>query len=146
MVVGNGGVDVDLPCDNFYIDCAAPTGSFIYNGHPLLLPVSHQSTLCDGGDGVVLSIADLTSDLTVSSNYPNPFTGKTSVDVTLAKAGDVSIEISNVVGQVLSNINYQNLHSGLNTLTIDATAISHGLYFFTVKAGNSSVTKRMSVY
>jgi hypothetical protein len=85
------------------------------------------------------------SDFIVSSNYPNPFTGKTSVDVTLAKSSDVTIEISNIVGQSLISTNYKNLHSGLNTLTIDASSLSHGLYFFTVKAGNNSVTKTMTV-
>jgi len=134
-----------LPFDNFYIDCAAPTGSFTYDGHPLSLTVSQLNTLCDGGDGVVLSTNELKTDLIVSSNYPNPFTGKTSVDVTLANAGEVSIEISNVVGQTLLSSNYKNLHAGLNTLTIDGSELSHGLYFFTVKAGISSVTRTMAV-
>jgi hypothetical protein len=131
--------------DFFYIDCAAPTGTFSFQGHPLNIPTAFNSPLCADGDGVVLSAGDLTKDLIVSSNYPNPFTGKTFVDVTLAKAGDVTIEIRNVVGQTVSRTNYQKLKSGLNTLTIDAATLSHGLYFFTVKAGTGSVTRTMSV-
>jgi len=145
MVVSGNGTYTSQPCDFFFIDCAAPTGNFIYSGHPLPVPVLHLSTLCDGGNGVVLSINEKSKDLIVSSNYPNPFTGKTSVDVTLPKAGDVSVEISNVVGQKLVSATYQNLHSGLNTLTLDASSLAHGLYFFTVKAGSKSVTKTMTV-
>ena len=81
----------------------------------------------------------------VSSNYPNPYTGKTSVDVTLAKAGDVSIEISSAIGQVLSAKTYTSLHSGVNQLTIDGSSLSKGLYFYTVKAGKEAVTRTMSV-
>jgi len=81
----------------------------------------------------------------VSSNYPNPYTGKTSVDVTLAKANDVTIEISNAIGQVLSTTTYKNMHSGVNTLTIDGSSLSKGLYFYTVKSGNETSTNTMSV-
>ena len=133
----------DVDC--YYIDCAAPSGPFSFSGHPLAVPVNHASPLCVDGDGVVLSTMELGSDLIVSSNYPNPFTGKTSVDVTLSKAYDVSIEISNVVGQKLSITDYHNLHSGLNTLTIDAASLSNGIYFFTVKAGSNIVTKKMTI-
>jgi len=85
------------------------------------------------------------SGFNVSSNYPNPYTGKTSVDVSLAKAGDVTIEISNSIGQVLSTTNYKNLHAGVNTLTLDGSSLSKGLYFYTVKADSESATKTMSV-
>jgi hypothetical protein len=85
------------------------------------------------------------SELSASSPYPNPFTGKTSVDVTLAKAGDASIEISNTVGQLLSATDYKNLPAGKNTLTIDGSSLSKGLYFFTVKAGSDALTRSMSI-
>jgi len=133
------------PVAFYYIDCASPSGTFTYSGHPLPVPAYHFSPLCDSGSGVVLTAGELTSGLIVSSNYPNPFTGKTSVDITLEKAVDLKIEISNVVGQVLSTTTYQNLRPGLNTLTLDVSSLAHGLYFFTVKAGNSSVTKTMTV-
>ena len=37
------------------------------------------------------------------------------------------------------------LQSGKNTLTLDGSSLSHGLYFFTVKVGTNSVTKTMTV-
>jgi len=133
------------PVTFYYIDCAGPSSDFIYDGSPLPVTIGHNSPLCLDGSGVVLTVDNLTAGLLVSANYPNPFTGKTSVDVTLANAGDVSIEISNVVGQNLVSSTYQNLHAGLNTLTIDGSSLAHGLYFFTVKAGSNSVTKTMTV-
>jgi hypothetical protein len=139
------GITPSDPVAFYYIDCAAPSGAFIYNGHPLSVPVLHLSPVCIDGDGVVLTTNDLSKDLLVSSNYPNPFTGKTSVDVTLAKAGDVTIEIRNVIGQKLSSSTYKNLKSGLNTITINASSLTDGLYFFTVTGGNISFTRKMMV-
>lgn len=81
----------------------------------------------------------------VSANYPNPFNGKTSIDVTLAQVNDITVEISNAVGQVISTATYKNMHAGVNTLAIDGSSLSNGLYFYTVKSGHESVTKTMSV-
>jgi hypothetical protein len=145
MVVGNTGLDVSLPCDFFYVDCATPSGTLTHPGHPLDVTTHYLSPLCADGSGTVLTTNDLSKDLLVSGNYPNPYTGKTSVDVSLAKAMDVTIEISNVVGQTLVSASYKNLHTGMNTLTIDGSALSQGLYFYTVKAGANSVTKTMTV-
>jgi hypothetical protein len=145
VVYGVMGTTPSDPVSWYYVDCASPTGDFIYNGNALDVTIGHCSPLCIDGSGVVLSVKDLSSGLMVSSNYPNPFTGKTSVDVTLAKAGDVSVEISNVVGQKLVSTTYNNLHSGLNTITVDGSSLAHGLYFYTVKAGGASVTKTMTV-
>ena len=147
MVVANNCINVSQQTDFYYIDCASPSGTFSFQGHPLNVPSAFNSPLCAGmGDGYVLGVTNnVVNELTVSANYPNPFTGKTSVDVTLTKAGDVSIEISNVVGQSLMHTTYQNLKTGKNTLTLDGSSLSHGLYFFTVKSGNNSVTRTMTV-
>lgn len=85
------------------------------------------------------------SAFNVSSNYPNPFNGNTTVDVTLANGSDVTIEISNALGQVVRTMTYKNLTAGLHPLTIDGSALSKGLYFYTVKAGSDSATRSMSV-
>ncbi|MEO8087123.1 MAG: T9SS type A sorting domain-containing protein, partial [Bacteroidota bacterium] len=76
----------------------------------------------------------------VSSNYPNPYSGKTTVNVTTVKAGDVSIEITNSIGQLLSTSIYKNLSAGVHSLTIDGSSLSKGLYFYTVKSANESAT------
>jgi hypothetical protein len=146
MVVGNSGVNTSLVTDFFYIDCASPSGTFTFQGNPLPVPTAFNSPLCVDGSGVVLGVVNNTAaDLGVSANYPNPFTGKTSVDITLAKGGDVTVEISNVVGQNLSTSTYKNLSAGINTITLDASSLANGLYFYTVKAGSNVVTKTMTV-
>ena len=58
---------------------------------------------------------------------------------------DVAIEVTNVVGQMMSSKVYTNLSSGVNTLTIDGSALAKGVYIMKVKAGNESVTRTMNV-
>jgi len=118
----------------YYVDGGCvPEGSYTMPGHPVLLTAP-------------LGISDLKkSGFDVSANYPNPFNGSTMVDVTLAKPADVTIELSNMVGQVLSTKTYKDLSAGKNHLTIDASDFAAGLYLYKVKVGGEVVTRTMSV-
>jgi hypothetical protein len=82
---------------------------------------------------------------TVSANYPNPYTGKTSFDIKLQKLSDVSVEVINILGEVLSFSKYSNLGAGTHTLIIDGSKFSAGIYMYKVKAGNDVVTRKMIV-
>jgi len=85
------------------------------------------------------------SGFEVSPNYPNPFNGSTMVDVTLTKPAYVTIEVSNMVGQILSTKTYKGLIAGINHLDIDATGFATGLYLYKVKVGDEKVTRMMAV-
>jgi hypothetical protein len=85
------------------------------------------------------------STFSISTNYPNPFRGKTSVDLNLNMAADVTVEVSDLLGRVLSFQKYNNYGAGTHKLTIDATTFASGIYTYKVKAGNDAVTKKMVV-
>ena len=84
-------------------------------------------------------------DIDVAQNQPNPFNGTTTVKVNLNKAADLSLEVTNMMGQVVYSVNAGQASAGLNKLTIDGSQLSSGVYFYTVKAGKSVVTKKMIV-
>jgi len=86
--------------------------------------------------------ADLFS---VSANYPNPVDKLTVIDVTMAKAAPVTVTLNNIAGQVISSVNYGTQGAGLNKLTIDASNLSSGVYFYTVTVGQQQVTRKMIV-
>ncbi|MEO8087683.1 MAG: T9SS type A sorting domain-containing protein, partial [Bacteroidota bacterium] len=81
----------------------------------------------------------------VSSPYPNPFSNKSCVDVTIPNSSDLKVEITNFLGQILSSTVNKNQPAGKITLTFDGTELSPGLYFYSVKSGNESATKMMCV-
>jgi len=81
----------------------------------------------------------------VSATYPNPVSGKAKVDVTLNSAASISIETTNVTGQVMMTRNYGSFNSGTHTLYIDATQLSSGVYFNTVTVGSDKITNKMIV-
>jgi len=85
------------------------------------------------------------NNISVSQNRPNPFNGTSQIDVNLNKSANVSIEIINITGQKVYTENYGTLSTGTHTVTISSNNLTSGIYFYTVQAGNTSVTKKMIV-
>lgn len=85
------------------------------------------------------------SDVDVSQNYPNPFSNTSTVKVNLKEAADLSLTVVNLVGQLVFKSNILNAKVGQNSFTIDASNLTPGIYFYTIKAGDSSVSKKMII-
>ena len=84
-------------------------------------------------------------DIDVAQNQPNPFNGTSTVYVNLRKASELSLDVTNMMGQVVYTIDAGKATAGLNQMTIDGSQLSSGVYFYTVKAGEAVVTKKMIV-
>jgi hypothetical protein len=81
----------------------------------------------------------------VSANMPNPFNQQTSFNINLTETAHVTVDIINTLGTTVATIDKGNLVAGAHKVIIDGTDLASGLYFYTVKAGNKSVTKKMIV-
>ncbi|MCD4682920.1 MAG: T9SS type A sorting domain-containing protein [Bacteroidales bacterium] len=81
--------------------------------------------------------------LKVSQNIPNPFSKETMVQIELFDACNVSLEVTNLTGQKVLEINKGHLPVGIHNITLKADGLSLGLYFYTVNAGDAAVTKKM---
>ena len=95
--------------------------------------------------GVGINNSTIESTVSVSQNRPNPFNGTSQIDINLEKAANVSIEVINITGQKVYTNNYGKMGAGSHTVSISSNNLSSGVYFYTVVAGNTSVTKKMIV-
>ena len=84
-------------------------------------------------------------DYDVSQNYPNPFSTASRVKVNLREASDLQMTVVNMVGQIVYQSSTLHAKAGMNTLTINGAGLSPGIYFYTIKAGNSTISKKMIV-
>jgi len=85
------------------------------------------------------------TETSVSQNYPNPFSGTTTITVDLEKNATLSMEVTNLTGQQIMLKERGYVNAGTYYFQVDATDLPSGIYFYTVKANNSSVTKKMIV-
>ena len=121
-------------------------GLYLDEDHdPYLNRVIHSSLLKD--EIVSVNDPDLVnlSDITVSQNYPNPFSGTSVVTVELTESSNLSIEVFNLMGQKVYIYNAGIVGSGVHKLTIDGSNLQSGVFFYTVKADENSVTRKMIV-
>jgi hypothetical protein len=81
----------------------------------------------------------------VSQNFPNPFNSTSTVYVNVEKATNLSMTVTNILGQQVQEVNMGNVASGRHQFVIDATDLTSGIYFYTVYAGKESVTKKMII-
>ncbi len=84
-------------------------------------------------------------DSDVSQNFPNPFHGSTEIDVILRTSFPLCLEVVDMMGQKVFDKILPDAGPGLTKLTVDGNMLTPGIYFYTVKAGDQSVTKKMIV-
>ncbi len=95
--------------------------------------------------GVPVSVEDeaVPTKFELSQNYPNPFNPTTVIKYALPKEANVTLKVYNLVGQEVATLVNANQAQGTYQVTFDASNLSSGVYFYTLKAGNYTVTKKM---
>lgn len=89
-------------------------------------------------------ISPATKSFNLEQNYPNPFNPSTKISFSLPESGIVDLNIYNVLGQkVASLVRGENLTAGNHSVSFNASNLSSGVYFYSLKAGNNVVTKKM---
>ena len=78
-------------------------------------------------------------------NYPNPFNPTTNINYTLPEGADVTISIYNIFGESIGKIINEYQSAGYKSITFDARNISSGVYFYRIRVGSFSDTKKMVV-
>jgi hypothetical protein len=86
---------------------------------------------------------DENSLLNSVSVYPNPVNAAATVNVELAEASDITLVVTNSVGQVVSTQVVNNAAAGSNQIGVDFQNMESGVYYINVKAGNNGTTVKV---
>lgn len=82
----------------------------------------------------------------LSQNYPNPFNPTTNINFVLPSISEVNLTVYNLLGQrVASLVSGQQMNAGSHTVAFDASALSSGIYFYELKAGNFVQQRKMTL-
>jgi hypothetical protein len=80
----------------------------------------------------------------LSKAYPNPFNPTTTIGLAVPVEGFVSVQVYNLMGQVMATLHEGNLMANSYEFTWDATDAASGVYFIQAEAaGHMSVQKIM---
>lgn len=81
----------------------------------------------------------------VSQNYPNPFSGSTTIKVNLQQPMDIKLEVFNMLGERVYELPASRGNVGLNSFRIQAEHLSPGIYFYTISTGLDKITNKMII-
>lgn len=76
------------------------------------------------------------------SMFPNPTTGNLNVNIDVADADMIYVEVFNAVGKRLQVV---NVNEGQRNIDVDLTSFASGLYYVTVYVDEAKVTRRISL-
>ena len=93
------------------------------------------------GVGNPISLSPDTYNL--SQNYPNPFNPSTKISFNIPENGLVSLKVYDMTGKEVADLVNSNMSKGSYSVDFNASKLSSGIYFYTIKAGNFSDTKKM---
>jgi hypothetical protein len=89
------------------------------------------------------SIGLVPGQFSLSQNYPNPFNPATTIQFNMPKAGNVEVKVFDILGREVAVLVNEFKQVGTHTINFDASGLSSGVYFYTMKSGDFSTTKKM---
>jgi hypothetical protein len=85
------------------------------------------------------------SGIVLNQNYPNPFNASTSISYSLPEAGDVAIDIYDLLGRKVQGLLRANQAAGEHQVLWEAGDMPSGIYFARLRAGSLSDVIRMTL-
>ncbi|MGA7161799.1 MAG: T9SS type A sorting domain-containing protein [Bacteroidota bacterium] len=78
-------------------------------------------------------------------NYPNPFNPATTISYQIPKDGRVTIKIFDAIGREVTTLVDEFKPAGRYTVQFNASRLSSGIYFYSIRSGDYNAVKKMSL-
>lgn len=99
--------------------------------------------------GGVTSVNDpsgsLPTEFSLEQNYPNPFNPSTKISFSIPEKSNVSLKVYDVLGNEVTNLVEGDFLAGAHEVNFNASKLASGIYFYVLKAGSFSQTKKMNL-
>ncbi len=85
----------------------------------------------------------LPTEFSLSQNFPNPFNPATKIKFALPQSSQTKLTIYDVLGRAVQTLINQELKAGYHEINFNANDMAGGIYFYRIKAGNFTETKKL---
>jgi hypothetical protein len=83
------------------------------------------------------------SSFMLNQNFPNPFNSSTTISFIVPDKGSVKIVIYDLLGNEVRTVLNDVKEAGKYSVTVDASTLSSGVYFYRMVSGDFSETRKM---
>lgn len=143
--------DGDINCGNFlYSDTryAAWTGSDAWRNDQSTAQARINSSTyyyVRGNSSSTVGIEEASNKLNVVQNFPNPFNQVSTIQYEVIDNANVAVEIYDITGKTVMTFNEGRRNAGVYTIQLNAEDFDNGVYYYSLIADGSRVTKKMMV-
>lgn len=92
---------------------------------------------------VEISDSEMPTSFSLGQNYPNPFNPTTTIEYALKHAGNVTLRVMNMLGEVVSTLESGYKPAGRYRATFDASRLASGVYLYQIRTPEFVDVKRM---
>ena len=85
----------------------------------------------------------INTEFYLSQNYPNPFNPSTIIIYSLPVSGQITLKVFDMLGSEVAELINEQKEAGTYTIKFDATNLTSGIYFYQIKAGDYSATRKL---
>lgn len=82
-------------------------------------------------------------EYSLNQNYPNPFNPTTTISYSIPEKSFVTVRVYNMLGNEVASLVNAQIEAGQHNVKFDASGLGSGVYFYTLKAGSFSATKKL---
>ena len=105
--------------------------------------VDEYEVLNNSATAIRQMLPSVPSEFALSNSYPDPFNPSTTVEVTLAKSGTMSLKIYNILGQRVDIVNQGYEAAGKYTYHISMDSFASGVYFLVLREGTEVAIRKL---
>jgi len=91
------------------------------------------------------AVSEGPQSMSLAQNYPNPFNPSTIISFSLPVNTKVTLSVFNMLGQRVETLVNGQLEAGEHRVSFDASALTPGVYVYTLQTPDAAVTKRMTL-
>lgn len=106
--------------------------------------VTHELTGGKGEEEETNGINELTQ-LSKITIYPNPVQNEATLQVSMNATSEVSVVVTDLSGKVVATVFNGNVNAGTTEFNINMANFTSGMYYTTIRTGNTVKTIKMSV-
>ncbi len=136
---GTQNSDVFLPFDYTFLDSTTQI-QFMQNYFTYVAGIPTRNWVRSSSAGI----------FAVAQNYPNPVRNGTTIRFSIPAKSRVELRVYDVAGRAIATLINGQMKSGMHTVrwngtTDTGTRVANGVYFYRLKAGKNTATRKMVV-
>lgn len=116
----------------------------IFNNHVTLPDTGYYTIIVLPDSATSIKRQEVNSKkFLLKQNYPNPFNPVTTLEFVLGKFSFVSLKVYDILGNEVAELVNEEKLAGVYSIKFDAGILPSGVYYYQMRAGNYSATKKL---